>query len=581
MQNLFRSATSSSPSSPQLSPKQTQSRIVLEHGLEQDPRSGGFATSRGAQGSLSADSKPRLSKSRSTELPTDVAELQEALSQRDSALMRREGENFLLQQKVQQLKRQQSSKASDNASNLAAAQAQLRRGGEALQSESGRSSKAQQQQAVDRRNARMAKEQFEKERQRRLELEAKMKSQAAALAAEERRCRQMQGERDRYADEVESLKRHVQELRAANGELERLNSELRVRQLAAEEERINFELRARQLAAAEEACSNGVASPPISHRAEISQPDTEDPLGELEKYRTQFALQRELLRHVLRKSKILEDEKLTLGDDVTRRNVVIHNLRQEVQQQQQATQQQYHQFQQQQQQQQTGGLQQLVAWAQQSPLQQQMAPQRQQQQQQQVSSQVQQQSSPRPQQSSRQAQQKTLQPLVPAAAVISPDPKGVQKPSGLTNGGRTNLSHIPTPVRSDEIARARSLYLDDRQTIACPPSHGEPPKVDRMLTEAAGGNKALEAALQILLNVQRLDQAVLAKAMLSPKDGLVGLNAMSLMQKITEAAPQLLCSEERLYQSVKALNMHETVNLLKDLGLDEQGIQDLKLADSL
>jgi len=95
-----------------------------------------------------------------------------------------------------------------------------------------------------------------------------------------------------------------------------------------------------------------------------------------------------------------------------------------------------------------------------------------------------------------------------------------------------------------------------------------------MLTEAAGGNKALETALQILLNVQRLDQAVLAKAMLSPKDGLVGLNGMSLMQKITEAAPQLVCSEERLYQSVKALNMHETVNLLKDLGLDEQGIQD-------
>lgn len=95
-----------------------------------------------------------------------------------------------------------------------------------------------------------------------------------------------------------------------------------------------------------------------------------------------------------------------------------------------------------------------------------------------------------------------------------------------------------------------------------------------MLSEASGGNKALEAALQILLNVQSLDQNVLAQAMLSPKDALGALNPMTLMQKITEAAPRIVGSKERLYETVRGLSMHETVNLLKELGLDEQGIQD-------
>lgn len=64
----------------------------------------------------------------------------------------------------------------------------------------------------------------------------------------------------------------------------------------------------------------------------------------------QFLRQRELLVRVLRKSASLEEEMTTLRDDLTRRDVVIHNLRQEVQLQQQEVQQQHQQFEQQQQQ---------------------------------------------------------------------------------------------------------------------------------------------------------------------------------------------------------------------------------------
>jgi len=135
-----------------------------------------------------------------------------------------------------------------------------------------------------------------------------------------------------------------------------------------------------------------------------------------------------------------------------------------------------------------------------------------------------------------------------------------------------NLSEIPSPART---ARARALYLNDRQKIGCSHhSRGVPTKAGKMPVDVAGGNKSLEYALQVILNVQKLDKGVLAQAMLSPKDGLGGLDATSLMQRLVEKGPRLVSSEARLGESVKSLSMQDTVNLLKDLGLDDQGIQD-------
>jgi hypothetical protein len=354
-----------------------------------------------------------------TPVPSDVAGLKEALAQRDTTLLRREGENFLLAAQVQQLKRA-NSKACESASTLAAQLAQVLQGtdsggsakvgsrtraalvsvhrglqrlasGEASggsdssRAQSGRpprdvngdahdaqesfeevggadraSRQAQQQQNVDRRNARLAKEQYEKERQRRLDLEAKAKAQAGALAAEERRCRMLQSERDRHVDEAEALKRQLKELRASNSEMEQLNIDIRA-----------------QLSSTEQACSNGSASArrpaprPTSEttQASYAQLDRETLLRELENYQTCFLKQRELLMHILRRSAAIEDEKTTLGDDVTRRNVIIHKLREDLHQQQRTAQDQITQLtqvQQQQQQQQ----QQLSAQHQQQQLQQ-------------------------------------------------------------------------------------------------------------------------------------------------------------------------------------------------------------------
>jgi chromosome segregation ATPase len=214
-----------------------------------------------------------------------------------------------------------------------------------------------QQQTADRRDARLAKEQYEKERQRRLELESVSAAQASALAndlaREEKRCKALQGERDRTVDEVESLKRQIKELRASNTELELDVAESRA-QLEALQENSNgsHDPPPNGEGLAQDFNTQSVKEEDLPAGPDGQGKDPETLASDLKLFQQHFMRQRELLIRVLRKSACLEDEKSTLGDDVTRRNVIIHNLRQELQQQQQAVQQQAFQFQQQQQQQQ-------------------------------------------------------------------------------------------------------------------------------------------------------------------------------------------------------------------------------------
>jgi hypothetical protein len=134
------------------------------------------------------------------------------------------------------------------------------------------------------------------------------------------------------------------------------------------------------------------------------------------------------------------------------------------------------------------------------------------------------------------------------------------------------MKNMPTPTRSDGRARAQALYLNDQQTLACKHSHAA--LAPGQLLDLAGGNKTLEYALQILLNVQKLDKKVLSQAMLSPNDGVGGLDEMTLMQRLVEFGPRLMGAEASICDSVKALDVHGVVGLLKDLGLDDQGVDE-------
>lgn len=196
-----------------------------------------------------------------------------------------------------------------------------------LTDRSSRQAHQQQQAVADRRAARLAKESYEKERTRRIEAESKAK---AALEAEEKRYRLLQAERDGAFNEVAGLKFEVQELRAM----------LDVQQVP--------EVNGTGLGS-KCASSNGLDD--IVGSA-ANQAVNQALANELQSLRQQFDRQRGMLCHLLRRRALIEDEKATLRDDVTRRNVQIHNLKQEKEQQSQALQQQYHQFQQQQKQQQ-------------------------------------------------------------------------------------------------------------------------------------------------------------------------------------------------------------------------------------
>lgn len=130
-------------------------------------------------------------------------------------------------------------------------------------------------------------------------------------------------------------------------------------------------------------------------------------------------------------------------------------------------------------------------------------------------------------------------------------------------------SLVPTPSRS--AARASTLYFNDRQVL---PHQEHSSKISKIPVDVCEGNLVLEAALQVLLNVQALDSEFLARAMLSPKDGIGGLDALALTQRLKEMGPKLVSAEERLHESVAALSNKDIVCLLMDLGLDEEGVED-------
>eukprot|EP00927_Polykrikos_kofoidii_P043039 TRINITY_DN37082_c3_g1_i1.p1 TRINITY_DN37082_c3_g1~~TRINITY_DN37082_c3_g1_i1.p1 ORF type:complete len:512 (+),score=121.04 TRINITY_DN37082_c3_g1_i1:161-1696(+) len=176
---------------------------------------------------------------------------------------------------------------------------------------------------------------LEKERLKRQEVEARAKAQASTLEAAERRCHGLQAERDRAAAEASALRHEASELRLAHGEqLQRLTAELQ-----------------RLKEGGTEAASVAASSATVVDDANNDAPGK---VTEKEAASTtlQYNLQREFLRRVLRRCAAQEEELSNVRDDVTRRNVVIHNLRQEVQQQQAQVAAQFQQFQQQQQQQQ-------------------------------------------------------------------------------------------------------------------------------------------------------------------------------------------------------------------------------------
>jgi len=124
------------------------------------------------------------------------------------------------------------------------------------------------------------------------------------------------------------------------------------------------------------------------------------------------------------------------------------------------------------------------------------------------------------------------------------------------------------------------MYMNDQQGLACGhhQSKGESARVVKTPADAAEGNKVLEYALQVILNMQVLDPALLARASLSPQNCMGGLDAGELTQRLQEMGPRLMSCEERLVKSVQSLSTDKTMDLLRDLGLDEQGMKDTCLS---
>lgn len=178
---------------------------------------------------------------------------------------------------------------------------------------------------------------------------------------------------------------------------------------------------------------------------------------------------------------------------------------------------------------------------------------------------------PRQQQTGQAQASPSAQPAVgvPPGAIPSQSQAIAAQPGSPSTAGQ--MAQVPTPARRD--SRLRSLYFNDQWML---PSahHQHKTKAKNTPADVAGGNKALEHALQVILNVQAVDKTVLAKAMLSPKDGIGGLDAMSLMQRLQEVGARLMNGEQKLRESIQSLNMQQTVNILQDLGLDDQGIKE-------
>lgn len=294
---------------------------------------------------------------------SDTSELRAALAQREATLLRKEGENYLLSAQVQQLRRQlrkASQEASSCAANLASAlQAADERGGgggprgikgeraralvvsahRSLQrltngvlgdacassssSTAGAGGSLQRERDGDRPSSVPPSPGTQSAKDERCQSpHPEVKANGTSLQVDDERTRVLEAERDSARKEVEQLRHQVAELTASHAE---------------------------QVCSSNASTYGGAAASSASASMAGSGSDT-TPAGQEANLRNAFLRQRTLLVRVLRRSMDLETEMTTLRDDVTRRNVVIHNLRQDLQQHQQNLQQQYDQFQQQQQQ---------------------------------------------------------------------------------------------------------------------------------------------------------------------------------------------------------------------------------------
>lgn len=300
----------------------------------------------------------------------DADELRAALAQREAALLRREGENYLLTAQVQQLRRQLR-KASQEANSCAANLAQALQGADergvggglrGLKSERSRALVVTAHRSLQRlangtlgdvcntSSSSTAGAGGSQPPQTPSSLPASpgtssvnddgrqspcrdVKASGAAAEGGHERLQAVEAERDKARTEAEQLKQKVEELTAAHAEqLQRLKDDLQA-----------------QASSSDASTCAGVLVSSAGASLAGSGSDGAPP-GQEPNVRQEFLRQRALLLRVLRRSAEMEAEMTTLRDDVTRRNVIIHNQRQDLQQHQQNMQQQYDQFQQQQQQ---------------------------------------------------------------------------------------------------------------------------------------------------------------------------------------------------------------------------------------
>lgn len=278
--------------------------------------------------------------------------LRAALAQKEAALMRLEGKNFLLAAQVQQLERRCASKgggtssgsslASNHSAHVGPSTEELRLENAKLRGALKKSSDAAAQLA-------RAADALEREKSARRSAEAEARARAEALRAEEARSAGLREERKSAREQIDNLQRKVVELernladhdKSFVAELEdheaeksSLVAQLEDLQAKAQSERRQLQDKVTQLEAeakAQAGSSNTKASEVLELLGCPKDTDRDSLVWR----------QRELLIRLVRRSADLEDELHKARDDLTRRDVVIHNYRVETSQLQvQLTQQQ-------------------------------------------------------------------------------------------------------------------------------------------------------------------------------------------------------------------------------------------------
>lgn len=292
--------------------------------------------------------------------------LRAALAQKEAALMRLEGKNFLLAAQVQQLERRcgstkgggnssgSSRHTTDSSTHVGPSTEELRLENAKLRGALKKSSDAVAQLA-------RAADALEREKSQRRSAEAEARARTEALRAEEARSASLRDERKAARDQVDNLQRKVTDLERKladhdasfvaaledhEAEKSELIAQLKDLEAKAESERRKLQDKVAQL----EAGSSGAKAATAVELLGCPQGTDPDSL---------VWRQRELLIRLVRRSADLEEQLHQARDDVTRRDVIIHNYRVEshqlqvqLQQQQTLQQQLQHQHLQQLQQQQ-------------------------------------------------------------------------------------------------------------------------------------------------------------------------------------------------------------------------------------